>query len=642
MYRRHLLPATLVLAFMLNACQSQRSATILTVRQSGNEIAKVVPAANTGENVPGIAQVAITGQIVTNGTPLANAQVAAKDALTGKVLAGASSDASGSFTLDLSAADSSLVQVIATQGDNTLQAFIVASTSSTPSKYAITATSTSIKVDWGTTLVAQTLGAKLAEVFVADSPAGGRGREVVARAQELAKAFSQLKASSLAQLRRESFANPDIRKGVVAIATEANDMVLAAFREGVGEVFELSPLSVLDAALDVPAPVVIIDRAAGKVTLTIGGRTETLNIPRQTLEGKGKAVIALATTLANSPTTGLVIPSQEEIEQALARHPSPDNRGRSSGSNGSSGGSSSGSDGTPNAPSHDDDGRDRDDDPRDPKHKMWVTDVQLADSGQSIKGANAVAALSFDPEGKPIRLKLKGKLNAEHPFKLDQKDYALQGFPFAGLIQQTFVGKDPKRRVMLDDSIWLPLDPSVKPTDTELIVVLDTKALTDLAISNLHEIAIFDREDVAVAPVRVANATPVAGVQPIITQVEVVGNIRLEPKNESKSEDDDNGNHNGQNKKKDDFRILHGDDDGRDDEDKVRYLRIEGHNLPVSYYAHWAQLNGVRLYAHATWVTDENNPKTVLFLHLPEDLIKPADENLLTYANHFGFSMSRF
>lgn len=635
MTRRHLLPVTLALA-LLSACQTHPHVPLLAVKSSTGDSQDVVAAANANEGIPEGSLVALSGQVMSGETPLANAQVVAKDVLTGKVLAGASSDASGGFTLKLPPGAADLVQVVATQGGSTLQALVATSPKKTEAKYVVTAASSPpVQVNWGTTLVAQLLGAKLAEVFVADASIGNRGREVAARAQQLAKVCAQIKASSLDQLRRESLASADVRKEVFAIVTEANECILAAFREGRGEIFEVSRLSVPDADLEVPAPMVTIDQATGKLTLTVGGKVETISVSRQALEGKGKAVIAVAASLAKSPNTGLVIPSQAELEQALANRSPASNRGGSSG-----GGSSSSGGGSLARPQP---GNDRDVEPHAPKHKMWITDVQLAESGQSIKGADAAAALSFDPEGKPVRLKIKGKLNAEHPPKLDPKDFALEGFPFAGLIQQTFVGKEPKRRVMLDDSIWLPLDPNVKPTDTELTVILNSKALTDLAISNLHEIAVIDREDSSVASVRVANSIPVVGVQPAITKVEMVGILKFEAKQGLHSKEKDNDNRKGEVRKSNNLRILHYDGNHGDGHDDIKYLKVEGFNFPLSIFSHWAEVNGKRVYAHATWVTNAENPKSVLYLHAPEgSILKPEGQNQLMYANPFGFCFTRF
>ena len=194
MNRRHLLPATLALV-MVSACQSHSNAPFLVVKPSTSENRGVVAAK---EGAPGGSLFALSGQVMSGETPLANAQVAAKDALTGKVLAGASSDASGAFKLELPPSAANLVQVIATQGGSTLQALVATSPMKTGAKYVVAAAgSPSVRVDWGTTLMAQMLGAKLAEVFVADASAGDRGREVVARAQQLARTFAQFKASSL-------------------------------------------------------------------------------------------------------------------------------------------------------------------------------------------------------------------------------------------------------------------------------------------------------------------------------------------------------------------------------------------------------------------------------------------------------------
>lgn len=289
---------------------------------------------------------------------------------------------------------------------------------------------------------------------------------------------------------------------------------------------------------------------------------------------------------------------------------------------------------------------------------MWISDVVLTDSGKSILGKDAPAGISFDPAGVPVRLTLKGRLNADHPPSLSSSEYSYPGFPFQGLIHQTFADNLPLRRVLLDDSIFLPLDAQSQVSDDQLTIVLNTKALTDLAISTLHTISVVDRENSASAEIKVTNSSRMPSLQPLITKVEVVSGVKFKarpgkpfgidgPPFGGKPSADETATgvpaasdapahgrvqgspHSSQ------FTLLHDSEDGGDD---GKYLRVEGYNFPVSIYMHWAQLNGARIYAHATWITDEEQPKSILFLHLSDDiLLKPAGQNVISYANPFGF-----
>lgn len=639
MSRRHLLTFALSVV-ALSACQSPRATLSINRVPAPNSPTLTLPE-SAGSSQPASVSSLVAGTVMLGESPLGGAQVVVKDALTGKLLGGASADQSGAFSIPvLSPPSSGLMQVVASKDSVILQALSEQPSNSVPSAYHVFAATPDFQVDLGTTLVAQTLSAKVAEIFLADSSNGVRAREMMTRVREFTSMIRQghSKAESLADLRRNALSRKDVRENLSALIREANEDIVAAFKEGKGSVFEISHFKLPEAGIDAQGPTVTIDRATGKVTIVFDGKVETIVASSKALEDNGKAAIALAASLAASPSTSLKIPTQDELATALTSRPT------SSGSRGgSSGGGSSNSghvDATPPI-----------------KPKIWIDEVVLADTNQSILGANAAGALKYDPEGRPVRLKVKGKLNAEHPPKLDAEDYQLSGFPFEGLIQQTFVGKEPKRRVLLDGSVWLPLDVNSPPTDSELTVVLNTKSLVDLAWSKLHRLNVIDREDEAVAEVRVANSEVVSGVQPFIVKVEAVGNMKFQPKggsqghekgesnngnDEGKDKDKDkerepgnNGNHNGQNKN---FQVLHEDGDVEDNDDSPKYLRVEGFNLPISVYAHWAQVNGVRVYAHATWITDEEVPKSVLYLHLPENFVlKPTGQNELSYANPFGF-----
>lgn len=269
--------------------------------------------------------------------------------------------------------------------------------------------------------------------------------------------------------------------------------------------------------------------------------------------------------------------------------------------------------------------------------RMWITDIQLANGGGSISGGNSAAVLKFDPTGDKIALKLTGKLVADHPPSFQDGDFKLPGFPLVGLVNQTFTGIHPHRRVTLDDSILLPLAETLPSTES-LTVILDPKAIVDLAIDKLHTITVWDRNDHASIKVRVHNSIDaIDKLQPVIAKAEIVNKMRFRSIG-------NNGNHFGQLKKYTLMQDAGAASDATSLEDEPgRYLRIEGRNFPLSIYEHWCQINGQRVYAHATWIVDDPEPITVLFVHLPEEMaLRPDGENRLSYANPFGFSLANF
>lgn len=94
--------------------------------------------------------------------------------------------------------------------------------------------------------------------------------------------------------------------------------------------------------------------------------------------------------------------------------------------------------------------------PRDPDSKrtpeLLISDVVLTETGVSIFGKGSAGSIAPDFAGKNIAITLKGT------FKDNKKDLQLKSFRFTlepPLVQQTFIGKEPKDRVLLDDSILL-------------------------------------------------------------------------------------------------------------------------------------------------------------------------------------------
>lgn len=653
----------------LIACQSPRPAG--TLRVAPTQI--VLPTAiNAAPIAPGTASTTIqnlTGQAYFGATPMSEAIVSVKDPITGKVLGGGNTDSTGQFSVPIAVQSmNGLFQIVVSNSSGTVQA-IEGVEGPSPSAYRLADVESGNRrrVDWGSTLVAQTLGPKLIEL----SLTGDESRQhlkLLARLRELSAKIAVKALSSFPEFRAQVLATPDVRESVTSIINDINTAIVTVFRTGQGAVFQIQPFNLPDAAITIAGPTITIDKVAGTVTIELGGRTETLRRSGLLVDAGALSTLANSASLLGNPTTSLAAPSIGAIGSSAPTSTGGPAGATERSTSSSSGGSSRRSSGGGNS-NHSNDGEAPDPD----KHEMAITDILLAESAQSILGSDAPGALSYAPQGSPVRLIIKGKLTAvqpdddgeKHDFSLFDNDddgnnddhhdyYNPSNFPFPGLIQQTFVSNKPLRRVLLDDSILLPLAPGSRASENQLEVLLNTKALTDLAISKLHRITVVDRSREAVAEVRVANESLTAIPKPVFLEVQLVGNMKFtKPEHGGGNDDDDqeHGNGHRQDDEQHNFTLAdaddaedqhdHNDDEGDDSEHK--YLRITGRNLPVSFYTHWAQINGSRCYAHATWVTDEPEPKTILFLHLPHNFVQKSEgENTLSYANPFGFTILAF
>lgn len=669
----------LAVSSALLACQTPRVANKLRIASApapllapqGTALAPIGATTATLQN--------LVGQATFGLTPMSDAVVSVKDPFTGKVLGGGNTDNKGLFSVPIGVQPTNgLFQIVVSNSAGTVQAIEgVERPASSAYQLADVEPANGITVDWGSTVVAQTLGPKLVELSLADSDST-RHFGLLARFRSLAIGLKgKGDAASISAFRAQALATPAFRDALSSIVSEINSEIVSIFRSGQGAVFQIKPFSLPEAELSISGPAITIDKVAGIITVVMDGKTETIQRSALTLNVVPLNVLTDSASLLGSPTTSLSLPgavgplsssgdlmpagSQENVtaaaEQTSARTSGGSSR-RSSGGNRSGGGSDA------SGPS---------------KHDMAITEVLLAENGLSILGPDAPAALSYQPQGSPIQLTIKGKLNAEHPPKIDEGDYSYPNFPFEGLIQQTFVDSKPLRRVVLDDSILLPLASNSVASDSQLELQLNTVALTDLAISGLHRVSVIDRESEAVAEIRVANPSPAPLPRPDFLEAELVGSLKFKSKpvkpgaadtaenfggngNQSPHSDDqvlspeDADSASGQDIESeglqaftladvevDEIEVESGETEAVAEDGGPKYLRIVGRNLPVSIYAHWAQINGVRVYAHATWVTNETVPKTVLFLHLPEGFVqKPTGENTLSYANPFGFKFFAF
>lgn len=147
---------------------------------------------------------------------------------------------------------------------------------------------------------------------------------------------------------------------------------------------------------------------------------------------------------------------------------------------------------------------------------LLITDVLLTDTNQSIMGSLAPASIAPDYNGKDIYLTIKGT------FKDKKKTLALKSFLFTldpGLLLQTFIGKKPSSRVLLDHSILLE---TISASANELKIKLNSRQIPDLYLKGLHHLAVENDNYFTDALIQIGSPEPVSSLTPIITSVETI------------------------------------------------------------------------------------------------------------------------
>ena len=158
--------------------------------------------------------------------------------------------------------------------------------------------------------------------------------------------------------------------------------------------------------------------------------------------------------------------------------------------------------------------------------ELLITDIVLTATGESIMGPSAVTGLRPDYAGTDIGLTLKGQFE-----KRNDKEFKLKDFLFqleSPLVQQSFIGKEPQARVLLDDSILLQVE---SVTKTEIKVRLNTQLLPDLYLKGNHRLSIELDRWYTDALLNVGEPAPVevSALQPRIDSVEVLRDDRGKP-----------------------------------------------------------------------------------------------------------------
>lgn len=116
--------------------------------------------------------------------------------------------------------------------------------------------------------------------------------------------------------------------------------------------------------------------------------------------------------------------------------------------------------------------------------ELNITDVRLKDTGESILTEKSEATLQPDYAGTRIHLMIQGTFEKKKR-PLEASDFAFTYEP--PLIQQTFLGKQPKARILLDHSILLEV---VAVSDSEIEAVLNTQQVPDLYLKGPHHFSV--------------------------------------------------------------------------------------------------------------------------------------------------------
>lgn len=237
-----------------------------------------------------------------------------------------------------------------------------------------------------------------------------------------------------------------------------------------------------------------------------------------------------------------------------------------------------------------------------PRHGDWkktpellINDVKLTANNASIMGPTATTAIEPDYAGKVIELTLTGT------FKEAKKDLLLKNFLFTlepPLVQQTFVGKEPKDRVLLDESILLE---PVLVSGAEIKVKLNTQSVPDLYLKGLHKISVEHGNWYTDVLIRVGEPAPVENLQPQIDSVEIL----------------------------------------RDDKGLAQHLKLTGQNFMIYPKFSYALIDGEFGFGYQTEVTADGQFETIVHVPNPSTFDQKA-EHVVIMATPFGVRFKGF
>lgn len=234
--------------------------------------------------------------------------------------------------------------------------------------------------------------------------------------------------------------------------------------------------------------------------------------------------------------------------------------------------------------------------------ELRIESIRLADTGQSILGANAPFALVPALQGKSIELVLTGRFATKQDKTLKLKNFLFTLEP--PLLHQSLAPgtTEPSSRVLLDDAILLT---PKSVSETEIRVSLNTRGLLDLLLAGTHKLAVIHNRYYTDALVKVARAEVEPGnLQPRIHTVEVIRNQQNEP----------------------------------------RFLKCVIDNAMTQPKFAYATLDGVFGFGYQTQVIEgESELSWEVLIHIPDPTtFNAAAAHTLTYTTPFGTAYRQF
>lgn len=234
------------------------------------------------------------------------------------------------------------------------------------------------------------------------------------------------------------------------------------------------------------------------------------------------------------------------------------------------------------------------------RHSNWrqspelvLQDVILADSQISILGSEAFAEIHPDFQGHFENLVLRGVFK-NRGGALPINDFLFSFEPH--LLQQTFIGKAPQARILLDQSVLLQV---VSSNENEIIARLDTTAVPDFYLKGLHRISVEYGNYYTDGLIKIGEPVETDNLSPIIERSEVVYENNKKP----------------------------------------RFIRLYGKHFMVNPKFSYALVDGEFAFGFQTDVLDNGSAETLI--HIPDPRqFDIASQHEIMYATPFGVTLA--
>lgn len=166
------------------------------------------------------------------------------------------------------------------------------------------------------------------------------------------------------------------------------------------------------------------------------------------------------------------------------------------------------------------------------------------------------------------------------------------------MLQQSFLGKEPRARVLLNHSVLLTVD---SVSDTEIQARLNTAGLVELYLKGLHKISVEYGNYYTDALIQIGDPEPVDDLSPGIDAIEVL----------------------------------------RNDDNLPLHIRLSGDNFPVYTKFYYCLIDGEFGFGYQTEVLSAGGMETVV--HIPNpDSFDQQDTHSVALATPFGTVFKTF